>query len=166
MAKEKTSFTCTECGGTSPRWMGQCPHCQAWNTLVETVAEVPGTSKNRLSTSSGQYAGLAQAQAVQPLALNRQQQLPSQQRLAINRVQQPSEQAIDQLTEEAMSDWVEVGGEDFMNPIIELAATAASFDEFNAGLLALQESLSAEQFTQQLADYTFRLRGMGDVQDA
>ena len=65
-----------------------------------------------------------------------------------------------------MSDWVEVGGEDFMNPIIELAATAASFDEFNAGLLALQESLSAEQFTQQLADYTFRLRGMGDVQDA
>ncbi len=42
------------------------------------------------------------------------------QRLAINRIQQPSEQAIDQLTE-AMSDWVEVGGEDFMDPILELA---------------------------------------------
>ena len=67
--------------------------------------------------------------------MNRQQQ-----RLAINRIQQPNEQAIDQLTEEAMSDWVEVGGEDFMNPIIELAKTATSFEEFNAGLLTLQET--------------------------
>ncbi|MDM5141727.1 DUF935 domain-containing protein [Aeromonas bestiarum] len=98
----------------------------------------------------------------QPLALNRQQG----QRLAINRIQQPNEQAIDQLTEEAMSDWVEVGGEDFINPILELAAKATTFEEFNAGLLKLQETLSAEQFTPQLADYLFRMRGMGDVQDA
>ncbi|WP_346205876.1 DUF935 domain-containing protein [Aeromonas salmonicida] len=98
----------------------------------------------------------------QPLALNRQQG----QRLAINRIQQPNEQAIDQLTEEAMSDWVEVGGEDFMNPILELAAKATTFEEFNAGLLALQDQLTAEQFTPQLADYLFRMRGMGDVQDA
>ncbi|EKB22704.1 DUF935 domain-containing protein [Aeromonas veronii] len=98
----------------------------------------------------------------QPLALNRQQGP----RLAINRIQQPNEQAIDQLTEEAMSDWVEVGGEDFINPILELAAKATTFEEFNAGLLALQETLSAEQFTPQLADYLFRMRGMGDVQDA
>lgn len=98
----------------------------------------------------------------QPLALNRQQG----QRLAINRIQQPNEQAIDQLTEEAMSDWVEVGGEDFMNPILELAAKATTFEELNAGLLALQDQLTAEQFTPQLADYLFRMRGMGDVQDA
>ena len=102
-----------------------------------------------------------QVQAVQPLAMNRQQQ-----RLAINRIQQPNEQAIDQLTEEAMSDWVEVGGEDFMNPLIELGKTATSFEEFNAGLLALQETLGAETFTPQLADYLFRMRGMGDAQDA
>src|SRR5690606_27155286 len=31
--------TCTECGGQTPKWQGQCPHCSAWNTLVETVAE-------------------------------------------------------------------------------------------------------------------------------
>ena len=68
MAKDKTLFSCNECGASSPRWLGKCPGCGAWNTLVETVAEVPGTSKNRLSTSSGQYAGLAQAQAVQPLS--------------------------------------------------------------------------------------------------
>ncbi|WP_265436079.1 DUF935 domain-containing protein [Aeromonas media] len=103
-----------------------------------------------------------QLQAVQPIAMNRTQP----QRLAINRIQQPSEQAIDQLTDEAMSDWVEVGGEDFMNPIIELAKTATSFEEFNAGLLTLQETLGADTFTPQLADYLFRMRGMGDAQDA
>ncbi|MDF1482763.1 DNA repair protein RadA [Extensimonas sp. H3M7-6] len=65
MAKEKTLFTCSACGGTSPRWLGKCPSCGAWNTLVETVAEAaPGN--NRYSTAS--FAGLAQAQAVQPLA--------------------------------------------------------------------------------------------------
>ena len=39
MAKEKTTYICTECGGTSPKWLGKCPHCGAWNTLIETVAE-------------------------------------------------------------------------------------------------------------------------------
>jgi len=36
MAKIKTIFTCSECGGVSPKWLGQCPHCQAWNTLEES----------------------------------------------------------------------------------------------------------------------------------
>lgn len=39
MAKAKTVYTCTECGGQAPKWQGQCPHCEAWNTLVETVLE-------------------------------------------------------------------------------------------------------------------------------
>ncbi|HUL97626.1 MAG TPA: ATPase domain-containing protein, partial [Usitatibacter sp.] len=39
MAKPKTVFTCTECGGQVTKWAGQCPHCSAWNTLVETVVE-------------------------------------------------------------------------------------------------------------------------------
>ena len=39
MAKEKTIYTCTECGGTSPRWLGKCPSCEAWNTLIR-VQEV------------------------------------------------------------------------------------------------------------------------------
>ena len=68
MAKDKTLYTCTECGATSPRWLGKCPGCGAWNTLLETVAEASGGGKNRMSAASGQYAGLAQAQAVMPLA--------------------------------------------------------------------------------------------------
>jgi DNA repair protein RadA/Sms len=38
VAKAKTVYSCTECGGESPKWQGQCPHCAAWNTLVESVA--------------------------------------------------------------------------------------------------------------------------------
>ena len=39
MAKQKTIYSCNECGGQTLKWQGQCPHCQAWNTLVEAVAE-------------------------------------------------------------------------------------------------------------------------------
>ncbi|HEY3178904.1 MAG TPA: DNA repair protein RadA [Casimicrobiaceae bacterium] len=38
MAKVRTIYQCSECGGQSPKWQGQCPHCNAWNTLVEAVA--------------------------------------------------------------------------------------------------------------------------------
>ena len=67
MAKEKTLFTCNACGGTSPRWLGKCPSCGAWNSLVETVTESASGGKNRLGTPQG-YAGLANAQPVTPLA--------------------------------------------------------------------------------------------------
>ncbi|WP_234086728.1 DNA repair protein RadA [Azonexus sp. R2A61] len=45
MAKSKTVYSCTECGATSPKWQGQCPGCGVWNTLVESVAETPGTQR-------------------------------------------------------------------------------------------------------------------------
>src|SRR6266850_1257552 len=35
MPKSTITFVCTDCGGESLRWAGQCPHCQAWNTLQE-----------------------------------------------------------------------------------------------------------------------------------
>ena len=63
MAKDKTTYTCNACGGTSPRWLGKCPSCGAWNTLVETVADSASGGKNRLSQPQG-YAGLANAQPV------------------------------------------------------------------------------------------------------
>ncbi|PIV15236.1 MAG: DNA repair protein RadA [Gallionellales bacterium CG03_land_8_20_14_0_80_55_15] len=57
MAKAKTIYSCTECGGQTAKWQGQCPHCMAWNTLVESVAEVAvakGTNRfNALAASGG-----------------------------------------------------------------------------------------------------------------
>jgi DNA repair protein RadA/Sms len=52
----KTVYTCRECGGNSPKWLGQCPHCRAWNTLDEAVAEPAGGKNHRfqaLSAASG-----------------------------------------------------------------------------------------------------------------
>src|SRR5438552_993953 len=37
MAKVRSLYQCSECGGQSPKWQGQCPHCNAWNTLLEAI---------------------------------------------------------------------------------------------------------------------------------
>ena len=60
MAKEKTVYTCSECGGTSPKWLGKCTHCNAWNTLIESVADNAAPTKNR-------FASLTAAAPVQAL---------------------------------------------------------------------------------------------------
>jgi DNA repair protein RadA/Sms len=64
MAKDKSIFSCTECGGTSPKWLGKCPHCEAWNTLVESRVSDASASKNRYS----ERAGLAPASPVMALS--------------------------------------------------------------------------------------------------
>ena len=65
MAKDKTIYTCQECGGTSPKWLGKCPSCNAWNTLEETRAEPVGAGKNRMQALA---RGLNAAQPVTTLA--------------------------------------------------------------------------------------------------
>ena len=57
MARAKTRHVCSECGGESPKWQGQCPHCGAWNTLVETLAEPAAKGPHR-------YQSLAPTQSV------------------------------------------------------------------------------------------------------
>ena len=37
--KLKTVYVCTECGAQSSKWLGKCPHCGRWNTLVEEVID-------------------------------------------------------------------------------------------------------------------------------
>jgi DNA repair protein RadA/Sms len=39
MTRVKTVYRCADCGGSSPKWLGRCPSCEAWNTLVEEVGE-------------------------------------------------------------------------------------------------------------------------------
>jgi DNA repair protein RadA/Sms len=57
MAKPKILYSCSECGGQTLKWQGQCPHCSAWNTLVETIAE----------KATARYQGLTAASQVQTL---------------------------------------------------------------------------------------------------
>ncbi|MGN6581576.1 MAG: DNA repair protein RadA [Bordetella sp.] len=62
MAKSRTVFVCSECGGTSLKWQGKCPHCNAWNTLDETVEATAS------SGGSHRYAPLAASAPVRSLA--------------------------------------------------------------------------------------------------
>jgi DNA repair protein RadA/Sms len=50
MAKDKTHYVCSDCGGISPKWQGKCPHCNAWNTLIEAVPESTTPTKNRFAS--------------------------------------------------------------------------------------------------------------------
>ena len=49
MAKEKTVFVCNNCGQDSPKWVGKCPACGAWNTYVEEIIRKEPTNKRPLS---------------------------------------------------------------------------------------------------------------------
>jgi DNA repair protein RadA/Sms len=58
---ERSVYVCRECGGSSPKWLGQCPHCRAWNTLDETAAEPAAAARQR-------FQPLATVQPVTTLA--------------------------------------------------------------------------------------------------
>ena len=59
MAKAKTAYVCTECGGTSSKWQGQCPNCGVWNTLVETIAATPSSRFQALAGAPSAVRTLA-----------------------------------------------------------------------------------------------------------
>ena len=48
MAKSKTVYVCSECGMDSPKWVGKCPSCGAWNTMKEMV--IRPESPNAINT--------------------------------------------------------------------------------------------------------------------
>ena len=50
--KEKTVYVCKECGYDSPKWIGKCPACGAWNTFVEQIVR----KKSNSSATASRYA--------------------------------------------------------------------------------------------------------------
>ena len=66
MAKEKTVYVCSDCGGSSPKWLGKCPSCNAWNTLVESLPESTAPAKNRFASlaKTAEVATLGEIDAV------------------------------------------------------------------------------------------------------
>ncbi len=55
--KLKTVYVCSNCGETSPRWMGRCPSCGSWNTMNEdVVAEAPKAGLSGGKAAAAQLA--------------------------------------------------------------------------------------------------------------
>ena len=64
MARPATTFVCSDCGHAEARWRGQCPGCEAWNTLVEE--RVPAASR---AAGAGRANGRGGAVAPRPVPL-------------------------------------------------------------------------------------------------
>lgn len=64
MAKVKTQYSCTECGGVSPKWQGKCPHCGEWNTLTEETAVSSENTAARFRSWTGQTAAVQELSSV------------------------------------------------------------------------------------------------------
>ncbi|PLC55121.1 DNA repair protein RadA [Pollutimonas nitritireducens] len=69
MAKIKTLFVCSECGGSCPKWEGKCPHCNAWNTLEES---------RDVGVTAHRFAPLAGSSPIRSLAEIEARELPRQ----------------------------------------------------------------------------------------
>jgi DNA repair protein RadA/Sms len=64
MARSATIHVCSACGHSSARWHGQCPGCDAWNTLVEERAAAPASGRGRGGGAGGGRAGAAPGRPV------------------------------------------------------------------------------------------------------
>ncbi|MCW3481890.1 DNA repair protein RadA [Neisseriaceae bacterium JH1-16] len=71
MAKIKTQYSCNECGGVTPKWQGQCPHCGAWNSLAET-AIAPAPSNPRFQAWAADTVAVQNLADVQAVEVPRQ----------------------------------------------------------------------------------------------
>lgn len=73
MAKLKTKFICQSCGAESPKWLGQCPGCQSWNTLEEAREETAAAASHRYAA----VAGTAQLQRLADVEARELPRLPT-----------------------------------------------------------------------------------------
>lgn len=81
MAKFQKIFTCSNCGATSPKWVGKCPHCEEWNTYVEEVITKAGPDKQ----AKQDWASLSpSSKGQQPIALTDIQSEQSQRIIGID----------------------------------------------------------------------------------
>ncbi len=57
MSKSKTRYVCSNCGSAQPKWMGKCPDCGEWNSLVETIVQEAAPGRPAGAVAAGGGAG-------------------------------------------------------------------------------------------------------------
>ena len=75
MTKLKTVYHCSQCGAQSPKWMGQCPDCQAWDSFSESVKSASQPKSARFSGYAGQSA--PQVLQLDQVVLTQQNRVPT-----------------------------------------------------------------------------------------
>lgn len=77
MAKGKTTaFFCSECGNESSKWMGQCPACKSWNTMVEEpIAKGTTGGRTTLSGNSVRHGTEARPVSLSEITLDEEDRI-------------------------------------------------------------------------------------------
>ncbi len=80
MGRERSVFACTECGAQQPRWLGRCPECGSWSTLVEEVAARPSakSTPSRGLHPPSPAAGMAKARSLREIEASSASRLATQ----------------------------------------------------------------------------------------
>jgi len=75
MAKLKTTYFCQNCGNQTPKWLGRCPACGEWNTIVEEVVQKDEPEKGTWRSPSSGPGNVRVAAKPKPLhAINYEEQ--------------------------------------------------------------------------------------------
>ncbi len=57
-SKLKVNYICQNCGYVSPRWIGKCPSCEQWNTMIETITESKKTKSGKETSARNVQASI------------------------------------------------------------------------------------------------------------
>jgi DNA repair protein RadA/Sms len=73
MARPRTSYVCGNCGARTPQWQGQCPACEAWNTLELAASSIAsgGSAGRRAPAAAGTASGPSSSRTVEEIARDR-----------------------------------------------------------------------------------------------
>ena len=71
--KTKTVFFCNECGYESPKWVGQCPACREWNTMVEE--RISGSASTIKSTKEALSKGETKVASISQISLEEESKI-------------------------------------------------------------------------------------------
>ncbi|MDH5257568.1 MAG: DNA repair protein RadA [Gammaproteobacteria bacterium] len=76
MSKLKATYTCTACGGTAPKWSGQCGDCGEWNTMTEFLSGATGSGgKAKFSGYAGNVSQNAKVISLDDVSVEEQARL-------------------------------------------------------------------------------------------
>jgi len=68
-ARVRTSYRCQDCGHDEPKWLGRCPQCQNWNSLVEEIGQTQGrgvAARPAAAIAQSQPVSIAEAASITP----------------------------------------------------------------------------------------------------
>ena len=69
VSNPRTQFVCNACGGSAVKWQGQCPHCGAWNALIETRSEGGAPRRRATATGAASAVAIGEVTAAEPRRL-------------------------------------------------------------------------------------------------